>query len=130
MCVCCDGREAAKPENWIQTVNTALTQIQQAVPRVFVNLVPLFNVSQVWTNLQHHEYCRMVWTYVDECPCLRKGAMERQYMDMTSLGYTKQLYKLQQEWNAKKLPDFYVGVQSYLQDLIIPDKHFVSDLGM
>lgn len=119
LCVGCRNRSSSMPENWAATIDAALAKIQQNIPRVFVNLVPLFNVSQVWTLSRGHPYCEFVFKHINECPCLRETDEDRQIMDHLSVGYNEKLNELAKKWNALQLPDFAVSVQTYMQDMKI-----------
>lgn len=46
LCVCCDGRNASTPADWARRYNYTLSLIKERIPRVFVNIVTLFNISQ------------------------------------------------------------------------------------
>ena len=71
-------------------MDQVLGQIQTQIPRVFVNLVSLLNISQVYTTDQTSEYCKLVEHVVDECPCLTAHGPEgRRSMDNNTVGYNK-----------------------------------------
>jgi phospholipase B1 len=128
ICIGCRNRTSSLPENWAATVDAALDKIQKNIPRVFVNLVPLFNISQVWTLTRGHPYCEFVFKHINECPCLRETDENRQIMDNLSMAYNEKLNELAAKWNALQLSDFAVSVQTYMQDMKIDQISMVSDL--
>ncbi len=53
LCVCCDGRQTSIPIVWQSNLRSVLQLIQQSIPRVFVNLVTIFNISGVWYQMNN-----------------------------------------------------------------------------
>jgi hypothetical protein len=90
LCICCHNDSRGTPEYFEQNLRSILTTIQQTIPRTFVNVLTIFNISGVWTAGEQHDYCRVLWEGITtgECPCLLKyGAAERQTMDEMSVQY-------------------------------------------
>ena len=117
-------------------LNTVLAKIQKQIPRTFVNLVTMFNISQgkfhsnaflrslkVYDISMSSEYCRFMWDTLckHECGCMTDDStpQDRQMMDVTSVEFNKRIYKVASEWQAKGLSDFTVKVQPFLENNIL-----------
>eukprot|EP00297_Palpitomonas_bilix_P012596 CAMPEP_0113908626 /NCGR_PEP_ID=MMETSP0780_2-20120614/26289_1 /TAXON_ID=652834 /ORGANISM="Palpitomonas bilix" /LENGTH=299 /DNA_ID=CAMNT_0000904121 /DNA_START=220 /DNA_END=1119 /DNA_ORIENTATION=+ /assembly_acc=CAM_ASM_000599 len=122
LCVACEnGKNYSNPDNYKAMLNQVLEQVHENIPRVFVNLMSVFNISQVHTWDDKSRYCETVHKYVDECPCLEKGDAERQTMDEYAVYFNQRLEEIESEWAAKAIPDFHVSLQPGIRDLEILD---------
>jgi lysophospholipase L1-like esterase len=120
LCIICDGRSAAQPEQWAQTIDQLVSQVHQRIPRVFLNLVSILNISQVYDAQQTSLYCRTVQRAVDECPCLEKhGDAGRQAMDDGSVAYNKALQQIAAKWAGMDDPEFTVVYQPMLSNAVL-----------
>mmetsp|Transcript_27016 Transcript_27016/g.67896 ORF Transcript_27016/g.67896 Transcript_27016/m.67896 type:complete len:357 (-) Transcript_27016:33-1103(-) len=130
LCVVCDGGHTAQqPENWIQTVDSLLDQVHQSIPRVFVNLVGMVNITEVYRVDMGGWYCRLVRKDFDECPCLdHHGQAGRDTLSSSIVQYNQLMAQLAQKWQAKNLDDFYVAFQPYLTEAVFPGREVLSDL--
>ena len=48
LCPSCHGSAHSPPEFFEANLKAVLQQVEQQIPRVFVNLVTIFNISGVW----------------------------------------------------------------------------------
>eukprot|EP01130_Rhizamoeba_saxonica_P001731 TRINITY_DN1158_c0_g1_i2.p1 TRINITY_DN1158_c0_g1~~TRINITY_DN1158_c0_g1_i2.p1 ORF type:complete len:196 (+),score=21.64 TRINITY_DN1158_c0_g1_i2:244-831(+) len=82
ICVSCKGRYP--PSYFEKELDQVLSEIEEKIPRVFVNLVSIFNISGVWNAGQTKEYCKILWEVdTSECPCLTTGhTSDRNIMGM------------------------------------------------
>lgn len=119
LCVSCENKEYSDPDNYKAMLDKALNKIHTNIPRVFVNLVSLFNISQVHTWDETSEYCTFVHKHIDECPCLEKGDQERAVMDDHTVLFNEKIEELTAEWAAKAIPDFHIVNQPGIRDLTI-----------
>jgi small subunit ribosomal protein S29e/phospholipase B1 len=90
LCICCHNDSRGTPEYFAQNLKSILTSIQQSIPRTFVNVITIFNISGVWTAGEKSEYCRLLWDgiTIGECSCLlRYGDAERKTMDEFAVQY-------------------------------------------
>jgi len=104
LCISCESTRGS-PTYFGQQLDAALAQIQSQIPKVFVNLITIFNISGVWTAGQTKEYCEILWQDlgVDECPCLiAHGDSGRQTMDNNSVAYNKIMQDLAAKYSAQK----------------------------
>lgn len=89
------------------------------IPRVFVNVITMFNISQVYTIHETSFYCEFMWgTFcAHECGCLTSGSTPaaRAAMDAHSLAFNKQFYALEKKYKAMNNPNFTVSVQPFTQ---------------
>eukprot|EP01102_Stenamoeba_stenopodia_P015067 TRINITY_DN5093_c0_g1_i1.p1 TRINITY_DN5093_c0_g1~~TRINITY_DN5093_c0_g1_i1.p1 ORF type:complete len:381 (-),score=87.81 TRINITY_DN5093_c0_g1_i1:96-1238(-) len=129
ICPACSNRSDTQPGYYEDQMNGILEQIYNQIPRTFVNIVTMFNISQVWTVHETSDYCRFMWdTFCkSECGCITDNSTEkdRLMMDMTSMAFNERIYKVAEEWQAKNIPTFTVKVQPFTQNLTIP-----ADLGL
>jgi len=107
------------PDGYISDIRAALTQIHSTIPRVYVNLVGLFNISQVYVWDQKETYCKYVQDLFQECPALETDDATREKMDLTGLQYNALLEQVAAEWEAQQLPDFRVVYQPAISNLAI-----------
>jgi len=114
LCICCHNDSRGTPQYYETQLRSILTTIQQSIPRTFVNVVTLFNISGVWYAGEQFEYCRALWTGITtgECPCLLKyGDAERQTMDDYAVAYGQVAAQVAAEFASKHDPNFTVVVQ-------------------
>ncbi|KAG1176305.1 hypothetical protein G6F70_005555 [Rhizopus microsporus] len=105
-CDACSASEKSKyvtPELYGKYVNAALQRIQKEIPRVVVNLLGTFKVSNVLRlTAGHHDYCppNGILENTKECAC---GTSEEglKAMDATSEAYNKQLEKIAAKYPGK-----------------------------
>jgi len=135
ICPSCDHKPYSQPDFYEEYLDQILDQIYTNIPRTFVNVVPMFNISQVWTIHNTDPYCVFMWDTLckSECGCLTDNstAQDRAIMDETATEFNQRIYKVVNEWIAKDLPEFTVRVQPFIQDLVIPldiGVYFVSEL--
>jgi len=122
LCLCCDGRQSSQPATFQKNLRAVLQQVQSSIPRVFVNLVTIFNISGVWDAGQTSDYCRALWDGITngECPCLTTGkASDRQMMDDFANQYNVLSEQLALEFQAQNDTDFTVVVQPGLSGIPI-----------
>eukprot|EP00042_Codosiga_hollandica_P046695 m.494198 g.494198 ORF g.494198 m.494198 type:complete len:368 (+) comp57288_c0_seq17:77-1180(+) len=129
LCNCCHDPVPSDhtPEAFARYLNQSISMIQGNISRVFVNLLPMFNISQVYWNdpLPH---CRLFWDVVTECECMSSSNATRTAMDDMTILYNQQIESLASYWNGLKLDDFAIVVQPMTYDLVIPNNTFVSRL--
>jgi hypothetical protein len=118
LCAVCEGPKYSA-EWFEQNLQSVLTQIHTNIPRVWVNLVALFNISQVYDLAMTSDYCYAMWDTVlgGECPCMTKLSRppsDRKKMDEMSVQYNIVMHKLAKQWQALNDPEFNVVVQPFL----------------
>eukprot|EP00762_Andalucia_godoyi_P002932 ANDGO_04184.mRNA.1 hypothetical protein CAOG_00259 len=132
LCVSCDpGRQDITPEAFQQKYDNVLTLLNQNIPRAFVNIMTLFNVSQVQRLAQKSAYCMEIHKLFDECPCAigpNSGPESWALMDAHTAAYNEKMYELEAKWAAKGLAEFGVRIQPVLENLDLPDLSYVSNL--
>lgn len=93
MCGACNTTYADEvtPEKYGSYVESAVEKIQTNIPKVLVNLIGTFNVSQIFPLTSNQSYCRYISngtsteTNLQECPCANTAeGLEK--MDMLSAG--------------------------------------------
>jgi len=132
LCNVCTGRPDSLPDKFEENLRLMLTNIEQRIPRVFVNLVGIFNISGVWDVHNTDLYCISLWSIMKkECGCLQSGkAADRQAIDNAAVAYNQRMFKVAAEFYAKRNPQFTVVVQPGLSGAYIPEfgRPFLSNL--
>lgn len=108
---------------------TVLERTRELFPRVFINLVQMFNVSQVYYIALPDQHClerHEILGSIECSCCFGKNDTNRQYMDLLIQEYNKRTTKLAEEFNARKYNDFAVVVQPMLRNFKIPDVSYLS----
>jgi len=108
----------------VQPLPVLLDQIHQKLPRTFVNVLTLFNVSDAWDIHLLSDYCILMWDTIckHECGCITASTSEKQRksLDIFGVEYNKRIRKVAAEWQAKNLPEYTVKVQPFLENMIVP----------
>jgi len=103
LCISCESNRGS-PKYFQEQLDAAISQIQKTIPRVFVNVITIFNISGVWVAGQTKEYCEVIWEDlgVDECPCLiAHGDSGRQTMDNNAMAYNSISQVLAQKYSSQ-----------------------------
>mmetsp|Transcript_12003 Transcript_12003/g.15948 ORF Transcript_12003/g.15948 Transcript_12003/m.15948 type:complete len:350 (-) Transcript_12003:125-1174(-) len=128
LCESCYNRSSETPEAFGNTVNSIISQIYTSIPRVAVQLVGLFNISQVWDLNKHSPYCRAIDHTFDECACLYDSKETRAAMDNATVYYNQQLRMIAENWQAFGDSNFSVVYQPCFEDEIVPSIAYLSTL--
>ncbi|KAI9272885.1 hypothetical protein BDA99DRAFT_432643 [Phascolomyces articulosus] len=95
-------------------MEAAVERIHKEIPRVLVNLVGSFNVSEVYGLTKGQEYCRPLFNNPDailnrvECSCFLFSDKERDNMDDLSANYNVQLEAIYEKYKAQESDTFAV----------------------
>jgi len=119
------GKADSHPDFFEKQLRETLTQIEQLLPRTFVNVLLMFNISQVYDIAMSSDYCYFMWDTIcsHECGCmtdLTRTKKDRQMMDEYAVEYNKRIYKVAADWKAKNLTEMAVKVQPFLENMRIP----------
>jgi len=132
LCGACNYGPNTLPGYFEDQLRNVLSMVHQYIPRVFVNLVTIFNVSGVWYAGENNDYCRLVWDLVKhECGCLETGnKTDLDVMDLRAVQFNAIQEKLAAEWAAKNDVNFTVVVQPGLSGIPIAKygEAYLSDL--
>lgn len=132
LCSACRNSSSSNPDNYINELDAVLAQINSTIPRTFVNVMLLFNISQVWNIHQQTDYCKFMWEFVvtTECGCLTDHStpQDRETMDLYTIQYNERITALAEKWNSYNYDGFYVAVQPFLQNQIVDSVNYVSKL--
>jgi hypothetical protein len=131
LCGACKGRNYSDPDYYEATMDAIFTQVNNTIPRTFVNVVLIFNISQVHDIAYQSEYCRFMWKDIvkTECMCLQGDAtlQDRTTMDLFALEYNKRILSLAAKWQAYNYSHFTVRVQPFIQNLKVLGLEFISE---
>jgi len=124
LCGACSGDQRSDPAYFEAHMRAVLTQIEAEIPRVFVNLVTIFNISGVWYAGQTSEYCRILWHNITthECYCLTTGVKaDRDAMDIHGTAFNQIMADLAVEFAGHNNPNFTVVVQPGLSGINVAE---------
>ena len=79
LCISCeDGRKDATPECFEAKYRAILERVRNEIPKVFVNAVPMFNISGVHAQQRTSDYCKLIKRVSNnECPCMGRRPRPR-----------------------------------------------------
>jgi len=122
LCGACHDNSNTLPEFYEAHLKDVLQRIKDKIPRVFVNVVTLFNISGVWYAGQDYFYCEFVWKYIakTECSCMQSGNKTLlDKMDARGVTFNGISEKLAQQFANLNNPNFTVVVQPGLTGIVI-----------
>jgi phospholipase B1 len=129
LCGACTSSSYSQPDFYQQQLELVLQKTYTQIPRVFVNILLMFNISQVYTCMMTSVYCITAVNFftTTECGCLTDHTtpQQRQEMDIFGVAYNQKIYELEETWAAKNLTDFAVRVQPFTQNCIF-EKIFLA----
>jgi small subunit ribosomal protein S29e/phospholipase B1 len=114
LCGSCQFRPETLPQYFEEHLRLVLTQIKDKIPRTFVNLVTIFNISGVYYAGKDYWYCEVIWKYIakKECSCMQTGKKaDLDIMDLRATQFNAISNKLAIEFAALNSPNFTVSVQ-------------------
>jgi len=131
MCGACHNNSANSADTYEQQLDSSLQYLYEKIPRVRVNLLPMFNISQVWYWHNTDEYCRIMWDTISssECSCITPKSntqQDRELVDIAAEQYRQRLVKVAQKWAAKNLTTFAVTVQPFTYNFKIVNSELTS----
>lgn len=89
ICMSCFDPDFA-PRNFIKQISKSLEKIQEKIPRIFVNLVQVFDVTKlIWLG---GPYCNAF--HKKTCPCANSGPARRALASRTAKEYATLLNRL------------------------------------
>lgn len=98
-------------------VTTVLETIRTNIPRVFVNIVQMFNLSGVYDLSLQNPYCVDVHKdFSGECPCIfgsNNASATRQLVDVITQQVNEGIENIAAMYQAKNYSDFAVIVQPF-----------------
>ncbi|CAI2164337.1 9657_t:CDS:2 [Funneliformis geosporum] len=102
---------------------TTLEIIREKIPNTIINLLGVFNVSQVYELTRDEKYCRLRRVIGDyECSCAYMpgalGDLNRKKMDETAMEYNKAIQNVVNYYASKHSDSFAVMYQPFDLDLL------------
>jgi hypothetical protein len=134
VCYSCKKNNMERYDNgdkYETALRSVLERTRELFPRTFVNLVLMFNVSQVYYIALPDKHCFQTHEILGgvECSCaFGKNNTNRMMMDILSVEYNKRMYKIADDFNSRGYKDFAVVIQPMLQNMKIPDLSYLSHL--
>eukprot|EP00128_Syssomonas_multiformis_P018586 Colp12_sorted_trinity150504_noHs@850 len=113
-------------DRWEANVKASIEEVRAQIPRVFVNLVQIFNVSRVYELSRKTSWCTNVHRVLPiECVCAFTpsalgGDKLRYTLDMTAQEYNRRLERIAASYEGK-YEDFAVVAQPAFKDGTLDD---------
>jgi len=114
LCHFCKNTARYSPENYVSHIRTALDILHQELPRTFVNLVPLFDVTPV-ADMGKGLICKGVHSVL--CDCARK---EPEQNNEAAAAYRRGLEDLVNSARYDTRDDFTVVFQPFMAHADVP----------
>ncbi|XP_019859140.1 PREDICTED: phospholipase B1, membrane-associated-like [Amphimedon queenslandica] len=116
LCLGCSGKvPILTPDDF-----ESLEKVRANIPRVFVNVVEIFNLSLVYEKTKDSDYCLTFHRlFAIECFCLfdpDDGAKWRQIVDDHVVQYNERIRKVADDYKQKNYTEFAVIAQPGLRD--------------
>ena len=89
LCISCFDKDY-NAKHFIKKISKALEKIKEKLPRTFVNLVQVYDVTKL--HKISSSYCRAFLKVT--CPCVAAGPRQRAHVSRTANEYSKQLKNL------------------------------------
>ncbi|KAJ8313633.1 hypothetical protein KUTeg_008194 [Tegillarca granosa] len=118
LCDYCNDKAKYSPVNYGNNIRTALDILHSQVPRAFVNVVEIFDITPV-AALSHGFFCGFVTSYA--CAC-GKDQNELQGLKDASIGYQAELQMLIGSGRYDTRDDFTVVLQPFFRDTVPPNE--------
>jgi len=125
-CGACHGSSSDTAAYYKAQYEQVLGNITTLLPKTFVNMVQMFNISGVYAQLKTSKYCMDIQEKFKECGCLMGSDADRTAMDVALQSYNDQIVDLAAEWNAKNLTDHYFAVQPALRNMPVFSRDYLS----
>jgi len=121
------------PDEFSKYLLATLERVRTSIPRVFVNIIDIFNLSQVYTLSLQKPYCKDLHRDLFiECDCAFSPLANktRTEMDIYSQAYNQKARELARYYQSQNLTDFAVVMQTFGQNAAIDklDIDFLSTL--
>ena len=122
LCRYCKSKQFYTPGSYINSIRQGLDILYEQVPRVFVNLVTIFNVSEM-KHLNKGLLCSTLHHFVCDCAAFPKSTEQeielknlyKNYQQLTEELVASDRYKQKRE-------DFAVVIQPFMKNLELPKK--------
>lgn len=133
VCGSCGGGSIYHPTYFGQQLDLIVSKATKQIPRVFINVITMFNISQVYDMHLGSLYCLGMWdTFCShECGCLTDAGSTnatRTAMNEHSVAFNQQIYAVAQKYASMNSPNFTVSVQPFTENMLISELAEVSEL--
>ncbi|XP_060710482.1 phospholipase B1, membrane-associated-like [Hemiscyllium ocellatum] len=131
LCECCKDPSKYSPENFTNSIQTALDFLHNEVPRAFVNLVTVLNIlplRELFTNTGVN--CpRFLLKMLCECVINpQDNSIQLEKLQALNRKYQERTHKLVESGRYDTKEDFTVVIQPFLENIEIPrDKNGLPD---
>lgn len=117
----CLDKPWSSPERFEDELELALRNVHARIPNVFINLMPIVNISAVNTVFQQHFFCRAVQELVRDAGCAALGTHDDLVMlERRRVQFNSVIYSVSERLNAELSgpeSNFTISVQPFLEDL-------------
>jgi lysophospholipase L1-like esterase len=117
----CLDRPWSHPENFEVELESALRDLHSRIPNVFVNLMPIVNISAVHPVFEDHFFCRAVQELVRDAGCAALGTHEDLVkLERVRVAFNSIIYSVANRLNSElsgPRSNFTISVQPFMEDL-------------
>jgi len=121
LCGACNNGSNTQPDYFESHLLNTLNLIEKSLPRTFVNVMPIFNISGVYYTGKNYPYCELLWSIIKhECSCLESGIKKNlDMLDLRATQFNAITNKLALQFSAKNNPNFTVVSQPGISGIVI-----------
>jgi len=121
LCGACRNGSSTLPPFFESQLENTLNLIEKSLPRTFVNIMPIFNISGVYYAGKNYVYCELLWSIIKkECSCVETGnKTDLDLMDFRATQFNAITEKLALQFSAKNNPNFTVVSQPGVSGIAI-----------
>jgi hypothetical protein len=119
----------SNPNVFADVLNKTMGLIHKEIPRVFVNLLYIFEDGffDTYNNGKESWYCSLYWKFGESVlPCMVKNDQLRAKMKRMIIEYNRKIDIVAKYWNEKRRKDFYISIQPMLKNIRLPDRSWSS----
>jgi len=125
LCSSCLNKTYLEPDEYAKHLFDTLERVRMNIPRVFVQLAEIFNISQIYDLSLKTDYCidvHRVFTF--ECKCIfdKKANDTRQEVDEYAQQYNARARTLAAYYQGLRYPEFTVVAQPFGRNTMLKDQ--------
>lgn len=127
LCDFCDDKEKFRAENYVAHIQTALDYLHANVPRAFVNLVEILDISVV-KRLNQNLVCDALHLFLCACAAYPADSEAEAELQMETVRYRELMNQMVLSGRYDTRDDFTVVVQPFFRNTMPPDLNGKPDL--
>jgi len=126
LCASCTFEKSfLSPAEYYKNLFAVLERVRTSIPRVFVSIVDIFNISQIYDlSLKTPRCVNIHRLFFIECDCIFRsnGAKSRLLVDEYAVAYNQKSREAAAYYQSQNYLDFAVVIQPFTRDLAMKDQ--------